>query len=286
MQSLKLVRSVGRWICASAIIFICTAPAHAGVDGGEKVLVENGDKVSMHFSCYMPNGELLATTEKAVYENDNIKKIDLYLPQDDFSPWVVLANSGYGGEEFDHLPTLNSAIAGKLSKKITGLGVNERKKFRISGGNVLADNDPGRFLTMARRAQFQNFTYVTVDKFKELTGEDPKKGMKFGFNERSVSSTVDKIEQNVVVVRDEYESGSVFITMMGKTKLIKQEDGSYMQEFLLNKGDYILSGNFMGLITDVDEHAFTVDYGDPFAGRDLACDVQVVDILSKLKRAQ
>ena len=42
-------------------------------------------------------------------------------------------------------------------------------------------------------------------------------------------------------------------------------------------GNLVRSGGFVGRVIAVDEQLITVDYGHPFGGEPLLCDVQVVE---------
>lgn len=256
--------------------------AVTGVTTADAELVSLGDKVSMNYSCYLPNGKLLYTTLEKIHNDLSIKKSSAYLaPDKGFPAAEVFAGSGYGGPDFSGIPYLNSEMAGQISKTLPGMTVGDERTVKIRADEVSAKSESDRYLTQARATLLKRINKFPIPKEAQGKPIGIKLGDEIPAGRSGLIQKVVKIEKEAITMQLMVGEGDVIQTPLGPAKVDVVDEEHLKRTLLLKKGDLIMFGMFLGLVVKADEDSITFDYCQPFGGNELTCKVRVDSILER-----
>jgi FKBP-type peptidyl-prolyl cis-trans isomerase 2 len=86
------------------------------------------------------------------------------------------------------------------------------------------------------------------------------------------------VSDQEVTIRFSATPGAVVETPFGPGR-IREEGQDYKMDIDARKGASVRAGVMVGRISDVDDKVITVDFGNPFGGETLLCDVTVEKIV-------
>lgn len=265
-------RVIVSFIFCVLAVFAVTGPALAGQ-------VRTGDKVVVDFTCRLPDGKVVLTTQEAVANDPEIAKAGVFLHLKKYEPLELFAGSGYGGPSWEYLVPLQSEVGAKISKRITGMKTGETRTIRISTRKLQGlEHDQG-YVKLARKVVEPKVRKMSFEGVKKPFGRIPKQGETVQLNNRLTVTiqSIDK-ESNVVTVRLHIQDGAVIKTNFGNATLSNKNDEYYMRHFHPEVGQLVGVGPFLAQISEVNEKTFVLDYRHPFGGRELACDVCIKSI--------
>jgi len=100
------------------------------------------------------------------------------------------------------------------------------------------------------------------------------------FLDPGVQGTVSSVTESEVVVRFTAHAGDKVATPLGQGTIRELPD-RYETLIDAHVGDLVRGGKLTGRITAVDDQFITVDYGNPFGGETLSCDILVESVKQK-----
>jgi FKBP-type peptidyl-prolyl cis-trans isomerase 2 len=236
----------------------------------EKDAIKPGDKVGIQFTCRFPSGEIAASTSTAVAADSSLRKSRVFMPRSKDDPLEVTAGQSVGAKAFP-VPFLDE-IASRISMSIPGMKLGETRTIEIRSELPADVPEKERFLQMARIRQRPKEIRMTRDEYKSRTRKDPEVGAEYVLDP-AIPGKVASVSENEVLIRFSAQPGSVVETPFGKGTI--RENGNQL-EIVIDavKGTPVLTGPIVGRISDVQEKMFTIDYGHPFAGEPLTCEVK------------
>jgi FKBP-type peptidyl-prolyl cis-trans isomerase 2 len=165
-------------------------------------------------------------------------------------------------------------IGRKQGDKLTAeLKANDAQP-RIAGEYILRLN---RVRTHPKVMVMQKHTYEYVTK------QSPEIGQAYTY-ETDFPGRVESISDEGVTIRTLVTPGTIEETPFGPGRI--SEDGdNYKMEIDARKGALVRMAGLVGRIIYVDDKAFHIDFGNPFGGETLICDVTVEKIAEE-KTAQ
>jgi FKBP-type peptidyl-prolyl cis-trans isomerase 2 len=229
--------------------------------------------VTLNYTCRLKGGEIVATTSRAVVEDGSQVKSEIFVPPGRCGPVTRRAveppaSSGGGSQGFRiHL---EKGIAGTL----TGMGVGETRRVEVSaepyGGMINGE----RYLSLAKVRRRRKETRISTRVYAQTTGREPEIGTEFDYQPGFRAKIVDAGPEDVAL-RLEAQPGSVVETPHGKG-VIRDRGKYYEIHIQADEGRLLRSGDRVGrILKGPDERTFVVDYGHPFGGEVLTCDVTV-----------
>jgi FKBP-type peptidyl-prolyl cis-trans isomerase 2 len=247
--------------------------------GGNAPEVQAGDEVRVHYTCRLRGGELAATTRQEAAGDASVKKSPLFSPETAYEPLLLTAGPGEA-PEYGRTQNLKRALSDGLSEAVVGMRVGEERRLQLE-----ADVPPGlaggeRFLEMARvrkRDKEKTMSAGLYAKFQK--DKAPEVGQQIALAP-GFTGTVTSVSGDQVALRVSAEPGTEIDTLFGKGTIFDRGD-HYEIEIDARKGSLIRLGNLVGRVKEVDEALITTDFGHPFGGEVLVCDVKLEGIERK-----
>lgn len=234
-----------------------------------------GDRVRVEYTCTLPNGDLVATTDARAGSDRAVRKSVLFVSGEMEAHSVLTAGpkpSASGGGQPE---SFRSALIEKLSESLVGMKVGEIRKiaFSASGENDLRDSE--RFLQMARVRKRAKEKILTRDFFLRFSkGEPPDVGRQVRV-EPGFLGTVSSFDEKNVRLRITPEGEQEIDTDFGKGK-IRDRGDHYEIELDVRPGTLVRIGPLVGRVSEVNEETFTLDFGHPFGGQVLLCTIRAL----------
>ncbi|HYA42056.1 MAG TPA: hypothetical protein VEF34_12180 [Syntrophobacteraceae bacterium] len=249
----------------------------------EKDTIKPGDKVGIQFTCRFPNGEIAASTSSAVAKDSSLRKSAVYLPRSKDDPLEVTAGQSAAEKRFP-VPFLDEIVT-RIAASVPGMRPDETRTIEIRSERPVAVPEKEQFLELARIMQRPKEIRMSRDEYKSRAGKDPELGAEYALDP-DIPGKVASVSENEVLVRCSAQSGSVIETPFGKGTV--RENGDRIEIVIeAARGTLVRMGPIVGRISDAREKMFTIDFGDPFGGEPLACEVKAErisgDKLSKAK---
>ncbi len=248
-------------------VFHCPALPAAGTD-----LIKPGDKVGVQFTCRFKNGEIASSTSTAVAKNAEPKSA-IFLPRSIDDPLAVTAVDNSKDLQPNDLIAFEDEIATQLSRSVTGMKMNGSGTIELHADRIKGLKPQDEFLQLARVRVRPKEVRMTSGEFKARTGKEPEVGEEFK-SDPAIPGKVTSVSENEVLIRFFTQPGSVVDTPFGKGT-IRENGQNYEIVIDASVGKLVRSAGLVGRISEVQEKSMVVDYGHPFGGETLTCDVKV-----------
>lgn len=259
------------------LIFLFTTVLAVALTGcrksGKEPVVRAGDEVRVHYTCRLKGGELVATTHEAAARNDAIKKSALFVAEPRYEPARLTAGPQQGPEH-GRTQNLGHALSSGLSAAVVAMRVGDKRTVEVT-----AEVPPGlvwgeRYLQMARVRERSKEKTMSAGLYARFQREKaPEVGQQVGL-EPGFVGTVTSVSGDEVTLGVSAEPGAVIDTIFGKGT-IRDRGDRYEVEIDARQGALIRLGKLVGRIVEVNDELITTDFGHPFGGESLVCDVQV-----------
>jgi FKBP-type peptidyl-prolyl cis-trans isomerase 2 len=266
----------------TAIVLMALVMALSGCkkEGQDVAGISEGDRVRVHYTCRLKSGELVATSDEAVAEDGSTAKSPIFFAGPEYGPIALVAGPGDDPEP-GMAQSVSQALWEKLAEAIVGMNLGEKRTVDLTAEVSPELPDGERFLEMARvrwRKKEKTMSTRLYGKFQK-EAEEPEVGQQVDL-EPGFTGTVMSIAGDQVTLRVEAKPGTEVDTPFGKGE-IRDKGGHYEIEIDAREGNWVRLGNLVGRISKVDGKLITTDFGHPFGGEVLACDVEVEGILIK-----
>ncbi|WP_246561728.1 hypothetical protein [Geobacter grbiciae] len=231
-------------------------------------MIKAGDPVQVTYTCFDGTGALAATNVREAAESGGVKKGALFVAPREFSPLQLTA--GTRPESKDK--GFDDELAAGLAGAVVGKGVDETVSVELVGGPLEGLSGGDRYLKMATVRKRAKELRLGREEYLTRTGREPEKGRRFVLDP-ALPGVVEEVSDKEVVIRFPLPEGGVVQTPFGPGTV---RDGGDQWEIVIDAavGRIVRSGPLAGRISDVNERFFTIDYGYPFGGESLRCDVK------------
>lgn len=257
----------------AVLLFLCLLfPFHRSdslAAEAEKDAIKPGDKVGIQFTCRFPNGDIAASTSTAVAKDTSLHKSPVFLPRSKDDPVEVTAGQSVAAK-IPPVPFMDE-IVNRIAVSLPGTMPGEKRTIEIRSERPTDMPEREQFLQMARIRQRPKEIRMTRDEYKSRAKKDPEIGAEY-ILDPTIPGKVASVSENEVLIRFSAQPGSVLDTPFGKGT-IRENGDQYEIVIQAVKGTPVLTGPFVGSICDVQDKMFTIDYGDPFGGEPLTCEV-------------
>ncbi len=204
---------------------------------------------------------------------DDEPKSVVFLPRSKDDPVAVTAVDGSKDLQPRDFISFENEIITQLSHSVTGMKMNESRTIELHADRVAGLQPGDQIVRLARIRVRPKEMRMTSAEFKARTGKEPAVGEEFKSN-FEIPGKVASVSENDVLVRFFAQPGSVIETPFGKGT-IREKEKNYEIVIDTPIGKLVRSGGLVGRISEVESRLFTVDYGHPFGGETLTCDVKV-----------
>lgn len=251
----------------------------ATVDSGP--VIKAGDKVGIHFTCRLPDGRIAASTNpESVGEGRSISQI--YMKRGASAPLVIEAGAaapvlpGPFGKSFE------DEIIDRLAFEVVGMKQGEAAGVDLVAERIKGLSERDQFIKIPRVRKHPKEMKLTKEGYKKKTGKDAVVDQQF-IDDPALPGKVASITGEEVLIRFAPASNEVE-TPFGKATVWEKEN-QYEIDIDAVKGGLVRSGPLVGRIIDADAATMKLDYGHPFGGEPLKCDVNVMSVQPGEKKA-
>ncbi len=246
-------------------------------------IVQAGDSVDIQYLCRLNNGEVVAATDSAA---NGQPKSTLYLVRKEAGPVSITATSPDLPAPDEQKKTFEELIQDKLARMVTGMKDGGKRQVELTAQDIPGSNEGKYISRLARVRTRRKEMKVPIAEYEYRTGKSPEVGQPFAFDPAFPGSVVAVTEKDAVVrFSSKAKPGDVIRTPFGPG-LIREDETNYYIDINARKDALVRAGNLIGRIVDVDDKGITVDFGKPFAGEKLFCDVEVEKIEGRKNETQ
>ncbi len=235
-------------------------------------VVRPGERATVDFTCRIGNGEIAASTSGEVARDPSLPKSRVFLPRTARDPLVLVA----GAEEVRRGPlgvvSFEDAIAARLAAAIVGLREGTRAAVELGADRESA----GGRLPMARVWRRPKELRLSREEYAAGKGRAPEIGQEY-ILDPLIPGKVTAVSDNEVRIGFPCRDGAQVETPFGKGVLREEADHCGIA-IDARPGTLVRSGPLAGKIVSMNDRSFVIDYGHPFGGETLSCDVTVVSI--------
>ena len=240
------------------------------------VVVHQGDKVEINFTCRLQNGELAATTRPDASVSGETKA-PLYMTRQGAEDTVAVTAGPPSAEVLkrDREPFEQEIIA-RLAPKLPGLKSGEQVQWLIAADRYPVAAPKEKQVNMALVRKREKEMRLTIEEYTNKTGKSPEVGRPFVLD-KLVPGKIAEVSDKEVLIRFAPAATKDLVTPFGPVTVREMSD-HYELDIAAEKGRLVRTGPMAGRISDINTDSMTIDYGHPFAGEKLNCDVTVVKV--------
>jgi FKBP-type peptidyl-prolyl cis-trans isomerase 2 len=252
--------------------------------GRPTAMIQAGDGVLIDYTCRLPDGSLLITTDAQRAEvSGKDEKAKVFMPLKEYGPVAVTA----GDEALQHIlgrhvaEFLDLAVPAYIADAVVNLPYEKKIDIELEGRippHIAWDE---RFTRVKRSHELPlAFDMKHAAASREFNKEIAP-GDTFDFAAYpGVKIRFAAIDGPMVTAVLLFEDGHVVQAPWGRKRLIKIGDTSYRTVTEVEVDELGRAGGLIGRVKSVEEDHFWIDWGDPFGGRTLSCNVFVHNMQS------
>ncbi|MDY6989267.1 MAG: hypothetical protein SWQ30_14555 [Thermodesulfobacteriota bacterium] len=240
---------------------------------GPKHTVKPGEEVGLRYTCRLKGDGIVATTDKDVADDPSREKSRLFAPLKDYEVPVLVAGSGRGGPlPLGNVQPFVSEIGAQLTRAIVGLELDKEHRVEIASKMQMGLTEKQRFLTLSRiRRDKPKELRMSYEEYRAAYGKEPVVGQE-AFSLGPAMAKVLSVEDTDVVIRLSIEEGGTIDIALGKAVYHNKGD-RFDIVIEAHVGDLLRMGWLVGRVSEVNDTTMTIDFGHPFGGETLVCDV-------------
>ncbi|HXY55547.1 MAG TPA: hypothetical protein VEM40_12840 [Nitrospirota bacterium] len=251
-------------------------PQPAGESGNVRV-VRSGDVADIRYLCRLKSGEVAAATDPVA---ESQPKSNIYEKREETGPLSVQA---IGADEADLTagspftqPSFEEEIQYYLGRTIIGMKQGDKLTAELKAKDSQSRVHEEYILRLNRVRTHPKLMVMQKHTYEYATKQSPEIGQAYTYDP-DFPGKVESISDEGVTIRIMVTPGAVKETPFGSGRY--SEDGdNYKMEIDARKGALIRMAGLVGRIVYVDDKAFHIDFGNPFGGETLICDVTVEKI--------
>ena len=227
------------------------------------LVLASGDFVKMDYTGTIEEtGQVFDTTNVEVAFNPDLEKADIFKLAERYEPLSLTLGKG------EVLPALEVGIA--------GMKIGETRKVTLNTEEGYGEWVPEKSATLPRTTVLPKLTVVSISDFTEATGREPELNETIPLNYWNVTivdisgenMTLSHEPVNNTIISTEYGSGHITLN-----------DTHVVTRLTPETGEIAVTSYGLGIITDVNETHFVIDYNHPLAGKTVVFEVTIKDIL-------
>lgn len=236
--------------------------------GGDRIIAA-GDSVGIHFTCRLPNGDLAVSTDPDAGTHAPASRI--YLKRASSDPLAVVAGANTKQPVQGRL-ALEDDVAGRLAIALTGMKEGAVFNTELIAERLAAQPDSKPLVKIAKVRKRAKELRMTRAEYTTRTGKEPAVDQPF-VTDPAVPGKVVSITGDETLIR--FAPKAREIELPFGTGIIRETPDSYEIDIQAVPGTLLRTGSMIGRITAVDSESITIDYGHPFGGDKLSCQVRV-----------
>lgn len=240
----------------------CTSEKGSGGIDNTELVLESGDLVKMDLVGWIEEtGEVFDTTNAYVAINPNIQKIDMFTLADNYGPISLTLGKG--------------SILPALEAKMVGMKIGAAKNITLASEDGYGDWSTEYTVSLSRIAVLPKLTVVSISEVRVSIGREPELNETIPLKHWN-AKVVNISGQNMTLLNMP-DNNTVLETEYGPA-IVTINDTNVVISLTPELGDVIATNYGTGIIKDVNDTHFIIDYNHPLAGKTLVFEVTVRDI--------
>lgn len=254
-------------LCAA----MCLA-ALLGCAASQKSLVQAGDTAQVDFTCRLSNGRVVLTTKQDVAEDTKNLAAKVFLPLKTYGPMELIADPA-AVPKAGELTGLELGVDQGLQRAIVGLPVGKERTVTLKGEVPEGLKKEDRYITVGRIARHKKEQRWDLQRLARELGHTPAPGEQV-LKMPGITAVMTGVDGREALVRIAVTHGQAVDHTYGRA-IIRDYPDHYDVVTEAKVGQIVRTLDLVGRIIAVTDTTLTLDYGDPFGGEELTCDVCV-----------
>jgi FKBP-type peptidyl-prolyl cis-trans isomerase 2 len=265
--------AIMRFSVFSVICFLilCGCTGHSAITHSDHI--KGGEWINIEYTCRTPNDELAATSHRDVAENTSLPHSPLFKLLNNYLPAITtVAHPQDTTIPLAKTMCFEEMLELLLTRQALGKPINTQQTMTLQGELIPNINGGDRFLQMNLAYQTNRKNTNTLAEFKATFKTDPVIGKQYMTDSTGLSGTVVAVDGDSVTMVFNAAPETFHSSPFGSEKITQIGD---KLEFRTDtqKGLLVRSGPAIGMVTEVNDTTFTIDYGHSFGFTPLTCEV-------------
>ncbi|GAB6095206.1 hypothetical protein JCM14469_14580 [Desulfatiferula olefinivorans] len=248
---------------------------------GKGKTIRPGDRVEVHLTCMTDEGQLLYDTH-AVPERteEQPDPASLFFGPAGPGPQVLTAGSDDPGPLEGKLKTFAGELKARVAVRLPGMTPDGKQTLTLDSAAPDGLTDEDRYLALTLQRRYPLTRTVGRIPFTKQLGREPEPGMD-GPSMGPLKTRIIAVTPDQVTFTFEFTDGDTLPMPFGPGRLSHDPDGEhYIVDIDARAGRPVKMASLLGQIVRVGDDRFVIDYGHPFGGKTLTCDVEIVSVRS------
>jgi FKBP-type peptidyl-prolyl cis-trans isomerase 2 len=269
------------FVCLLMLAGCATQGAHQTLHdhataGAQEGQVQPGDTASVHYLCRLQSGEVVAATDRVA---ESQPKSNLYIQREEPGPLPITALSAKDPAQAQapyEQRSLEEEIYDQIAHAIVGMKEGDTRVAKLTAEDAPPQQAHKYIARLTRVRTRQKEWKMPKGDYEFRAHRTPEVGQEFTYDP-DFPGKVESVSDQEVTVRLFATPGAVIETPFGPGR-VREEGQDYKMDIEARKGALVRAAAMTGRISDVDDKVITIDFGNPFGGETLLCDVTVEKI--------
>ena len=236
--------------------------------------VAAGDQVGVNFTCRLKNGDIAVSTSREVTENAALPKSTIFLPRNDEGAMAITAGRRSEKQAADDTISLEDRVTESIAAAVVGMKKGERHAVQLRAERNDKDGHGEANAIKINRVNYRpREMEMAQSEFLARTGKAPAVDEEMDLGEGMLAKVLSMGGDNVKL-RVSATADAQIRTPFGPGK-VTETPTDLKITIDAPVGSLVRTGPLVGRVVAVDDNSFTLDYGHPFGGEELSCEVSV-----------
>jgi len=236
--------------------------------------VAAGDQVGVNFTCRLKNGDIAVSTSKEITGNAALPKSAIFLPRKDDGALTITAGRNAREKAADDNISFEDRVTGLIAAEVVGLTPGEKLAVQFRAERREKDSKGQENTIQINRVNYRpRDMEMAKSELLARTGKAPVEEQEVDLGEGMRAKVVSLSGDNAKL-RVSASPEAQIQTPFGPGK-VTEAPTDLKITIDARVGSLARTGPLVGRVAAVDDNSITLDYGHPFGGEELNCDVVV-----------
>ena len=246
------------------------------------VVIQPGDTVEMGFTCRLPGGSVAVTTRPDA-EIAAETKSPLYLQRIGPETLSLQAVETVRKPGLEGVKDFELVVLDLLAPQLVGVKAGERRTIELAAARYAGLPKNEEYISIARIRHYPKVVRMTPEEYAARTGVKAEAGQPYSLDP-AFPGKISAVTDKEVVIHVSAQAGATVATPFG-SGVVRESDSEYSYSIAALKGTLVRTDNMVGRIVEVRDDSIGLDYGHPFGGEPLQCDVTVKSVEAAIQVA-
>lgn len=271
----------GHQINGAALLLTAAVLTGCGAGAAGRV-VQPGDGVGLHFACLLPSGQIAADSRPDRARAGQVAPI--YLEREGEGPVLVEAGQLSPADPASARKSFELEIIDRLAAAVVGANEGDSLSLDLVAPRIPDLPAEEQYVKLVRVRKRAKELKMPLAEYKQRTGKEAAVGHPYLFDPL-VPGMVTAVGDAEVVINFAAQPDSEVRLPFGKGVIRERED-RYEIEVSAEEGSLVRAGALVGRVSKVDAEFIELDFGHPFGGETLKCEVTVASVEPGVQQAE